>query len=203
MEPMSPLEELLGSEVRARILVHFVIFPESRLSIRALGRRLGVSGKRSLQMEVDRLVGFGLLERVRSGPATLVVRSDQDASWGAFASLVQRYAPALVLRDVLMDVPGLQVAFIFGSFAGGDARADSDIDLLLYGDQIPRGAIGKAMLDAALVIDREVDAKVYDSATFRRDMQPGASFLPSALQGPKHWLLGTPDRLPCVNPLAA
>lgn len=193
---MVRLTGLLGSEVRAKLVVHFVVHPESRLSVRALARHVRVPGKRSLQIELDRLVGLGLLKRRRAGREVFVSRNRDHPQWRALASLVREYAPALVLQDALADVPGLKAAFIFGSLARDDARPDSDIDLLVYGDDIPDRALGKALLDAALVLDRPVDAKRYDSQAFRRDARPGASFLPRALRGPKLWLAGSPADLP-------
>jgi predicted nucleotidyltransferase len=198
MDHTTPLGSLLGSEVRARIVVHFVVHPHSRLSARELGRRAGVTGKRSLQIEVDRLVGLGLLRRDRVGRVVHIAR-DSHAQWGALASLAQEYAPTLILREALTGVPGVEAAFVFGSYARGDARPDSDIDLFVYGDEIPEGAVGKALLDAALVLDRPVDAKRYDAPAFQRDARPGASFLPGALSGPKLWLVGSADRLPATG----
>jgi predicted nucleotidyltransferase len=203
MDHTTPLGSLLGSEVRARIVVHFVVHPRSRLSARELGRRAGVPGKRSLQIEVDRLAGLGLLRRDRVGRAVHISRDHSHAQWGALASLAQEYAPTLILREALAGVPGVEAAFVFGSYARGDARPDSDIDLFVYGDEIPEGAVGKALLDAALVLDRPVDAKRYDAPAFQRDARPGASFLPGALSGPKLWLVGSADRLPDTGAAAA
>lgn len=45
--------------------------------------------------------------------------------------------------------------------------------------------------------------KRYDAARFRRDARPGTSFLPSALAGPKHWLVGSPETLPDIAAEAA
>jgi predicted nucleotidyltransferase len=197
---MDPLVGLLGSEVRARLIVHFVVHPESRLGARALARHLGVPGKRSLQIEVDRLIELGLLERHRSGREALITRSEHP-QWKALSLLVAEYAPTLILRDALADVPGLEAAFIFGSFARGDARPDSDIDLLLYGDEIPDEALSGAIIDAAIVINRRLDTKRLDAERFRHHVLRGWGFLPHALEGPKIWLVGSADNLPSVSKL--
>ncbi|MBB4634697.1 nucleotidyltransferase family protein [Longimicrobium terrae] len=195
---MDQLSELLGSEARARLLAHFVVRPESRMHARALGRHLGLAGKRSLQTEVDRLVDLGLLERATDATRVLITRNAAHPQWTALASLVREYGSALVLRDALADVPGLRAAFVFGSYARRDARPDSDIDLLLFGDEVPERELGRALLDAALVLDRPVDAKRYDTSTFLQDATEKDGFLPSALRGPKLWLAGSPAEFPVL-----
>lgn len=202
MGETSPFGGLLGSETRARLLVHFVVNPGSRLNLRALGRRTGVSGKRSLQIEVNRLVALGLLRAEPEGRATIISRSADQPQWSAVTLLAREFAPALLLRDVLAGVPGVEAAFVFGSFARGDARPDSDIDLFVYGE-VPDLELGAAVLNASLVLDREIDVKRYGELAFRRDIQPGASFLPSALRGPKLWLIGSAERLPAHDRIAA
>jgi hypothetical protein len=143
-----------------------------------------------------------LVERTTEGRRGAFVRTAHPA-WGAITSLVGTYAPALVLRDALQDVPGLEAAFVFGSAARGDDRTDSDLDLLLFGDDISEPDLGAALLDASLVLDRSVDAKRYDRARFLRAAVPGGGFLPAALAGPKHWIIGSPDVLPPVRAKAA
>lgn len=195
---MDQLSELLGSEARARLLAHFVVRPDSRMHARALGRHLGLAGKRSLQTEVDRLVDLGLLQRVHEGARVVIARIAAQPQWTALSSLVREYGSALVLRDVIADVPGLRAAFVFGSYARRDARPDSDIDLLLFGDAVPERDLGRALLDAALLLDRPVDAKRYDTPGFLRDAAERGGFLPAALRGPKLWLAGSPADLPVL-----
>jgi len=199
---MDLLREFLGSEARARLLAHFVVHPDRRDHVRALERHTGL-GKRSLQAELERLEMMGLLRREVEGSRVVHVRSHDAPRWSAIESLVAAYAPGLVLRDVLQDVPGLEAAFVFGSFARGDARPDSDVDLFLYGDHISDAELGAALLDAALVLDRPVDAHRFDRERFLRDSRPGASFLPAALAAPKHWLVGSADTLPSPARAAA
>jgi predicted nucleotidyltransferase len=188
----------IGSQARARLLAHFVVHPDRREHGRALERHTGI-GKRSLQTELDRLQEMGLIRGEPQGRRMIYVRDGSNPQWRAIDSLVAAYAPADVLRDVLRDVPGVEAAFIFGSVARGDARPDSDIDLLVYGDALGEGDLGGALLDAALVLDRPVDAKRYDRARFLRDAAPEASFLPRALAGPKQWLIGSPEVLPVAT----
>lgn len=118
-------------------------------------------------------------------------------------SLVAEYAPGLVLRDALRDVEGIDAAFIFGSQARGDARPDSDIDLLILGERIDDAALGAALLQTALVLDRPVDVKRYDAERFARDHIAGASFLPAALAGPAQFLIGSREMLPASRPVFA
>lgn len=191
----------IGSAARARLLAHFAVHPDRREHGRALERHTGL-GKRSLQVELDRLETMGLVRREAEGRRIVYVRESGNPQWRAIDSLVGAYAPGLVLRDVLQDVPGVEAAFIFGSFARGDARPDSDIDLLIYGDSIRDGDVGGALLEAALVLDRPVDAKRYNRERFLRDARPDASFLPRALAGPKLWLIGSEDALPSVTEVA-
>lgn len=189
----------IGSAARARLLAHFVVHPDRREHGRALERHTGL-GKRSLQAELGRLESMGLVRREGDGRRIVYVRDSAHPQWSAIDSLVGAYAPADVLRDVLRDVPGVEAAFLFGSRARGDARPDSDIDLLVYGDAIQDGDLGGALLDASLVLAHPVDTKRYDRATFLRDAQPGASFLPIALAGPKQWLIGSERDLPVALP---
>jgi DNA-binding transcriptional ArsR family regulator len=184
----------IGSAARARLLAHFAVHPDGREHGRALARHTGV-GKRSLQAELERLEAMELVRREADGSRIMYSRNGANPQWRAIDSLVGAYAPGLVLRDVLQDVPGIEAAFIFGSLARGDARPDSDIDLLVYGDT-EDSELGSALLQAAVVLDRRVDLKPYSRERFFRNAAPGASFLPRVLAGPKRWLIGSPEVFP-------
>lgn len=195
---MDRLKDLVGSGARARLLAHFVVHPDGRDHVRALERHTGL-GKRSLQTELARLEAMGLVWREMEGPR-VVYRRAEDPQWRAIESLVSAYAPGLVLRAALRGVAGIDAALVFGSHARGDARPDSDIDLLVLGDQIDDAQLGTALLSTALVLDRPVDVKRYDRERFVREAAPGASFLPAALAGPAYFLIGSRDALPRPEP---
>jgi predicted nucleotidyltransferase len=200
---LDQLSPLLGSEARARLLAHFVVHPESREHVRSLERHTGL-GKRSLQVELARLEAMGLVRREMEGRRVLYVRSGYTPQWRAIEALVGEYGIPLLLRDALADVPGIEAAFIFGSLARGDARPDSDVDLLIYGETMHGAELSRAFRDITLSLDRSVDTKLYDDAArFFADSRPGASFLPHALAGPKIWLIGSESVLPIALAAAA
>ncbi|HEX6751495.1 MAG TPA: nucleotidyltransferase domain-containing protein [Longimicrobium sp.] len=199
---LDQLSAFVGSEARARLLAHFVARPESRLHVRALERATGV-GKRSLQAELARLVEMGLVRREREERRVVYVRSGYTPEWRAIEKLVAAYGIPLLLRAALMGVPGVEAAFIFGSLARGDARPDSDVDLLVYGRDIPDGAVSAALADVYFMLERPVDLKLFDRDEFVRWNDPRVSFLPTAVTGPKRWLLGSEDRLPADGRKAA
>ncbi|MFL5537616.1 MAG: nucleotidyltransferase family protein [Longimicrobiaceae bacterium] len=192
---LDQLSPFLGSEARARLLAHFVVHPESREHVRSLERHTGL-GKRSLQAELARLEAMGLVRREREGRRVTYVRSGYTPQWRAIEALVGEYGIPLLLRDALADVPGIEAAFIFGSLARGDARPDSDVDLLIYGGPTFDN-LGRAKGDLAMVLDRRLDIKLYiEASRFLEDSRPGVSFLPNALAGPKLWLIGSEVNLP-------
>jgi predicted nucleotidyltransferase len=192
---LDQLSPLLGSEARARLLAHFVAHPEARHHVRALERLTGV-GKRSLQAELARLESLGLVIRERDGRRVTYRRSGYSEEWRAIEQLVATYGIPLLVRAALADVPGVEAAFIFGSLARGDARPDSDIDLLVYGDEIPSGAVARGLQHIWAVLRRKLDEKLFDRDEFVAANDPRRSFLPMALAGPKLWLIGSERMLP-------
>jgi predicted nucleotidyltransferase len=97
----------------------------------------------------------------------------------------------------------VEAAFIFGSLARGDARPDSDVDLLVYGDRIRPGAVSAGLTDASFALGRVIDLKLFDRAEFLRWNDPRTSFLPESLRGPKLWLVGSERALPEPRRMAA
>ena len=67
-----------------------------------------------------------------------------------------------VLRAVLADHPGVDLAVLFGSEARGTSRSDSDVDLLVSG--VNRPELRAFETAASRVLGREVDAIVVEDA---------------------------------------
>ncbi|HEY8555830.1 MAG TPA: MarR family transcriptional regulator, partial [Actinomycetes bacterium] len=89
--------------------------------------------------EVARLERSGIVRSVRRGRLRLVEPNDRLPWFGELrALLLKTIGPAVVLREALAPVEGVDEAYIFGSWAaryGGEAgHAPNDIDLLVVGE---------------------------------------------------------------------
>lgn len=187
-----PLASVLASRAMAAVVIYFVLHPDKALHFRALQRVTRVSS-RSLQHEMARLEALGLVQRERDGRLVRYRAVAGHARWSVLREMVRQFAdPAELLRVALADVPGLDAAFIYGSFARGDTHPESDIDVFAFGDALKdldtRLALTNTAVEASIILNREVNVTRYtpDKLEARRT----GSFLSSVLAGPKQWLLG-------------
>jgi predicted nucleotidyltransferase len=192
---MDALKELVGSEARARVFAHFVAHPDWNLHVRALERHIGLAS-RSLQLELERLERMGLLQREKRARTVIYRRAGSPLVWQAIGVMVGSFAPMILLSDLLGSVRGVEGVFVFGSFAEGTARDDSDIDVLVFGDKIADEELGEVLNTLHITLDRRLDVKRYDTRNFMRDLRRASSFLPSVLEGRQKWLVGSRDVLP-------
>ena len=86
--------------------------------------------------------------------------------------------------------PGVEGAFVFGSVARGEAREESDVDVLLLGEEIPRRELGRTLLEASALLGRDVNAVRYTRAEFADEAARGESFARRVARGPKRWIAG-------------
>jgi predicted nucleotidyltransferase len=198
--------DLLGlSAAGARIFRYFMVRPGTRMHVRKLRRLLRLGGS-SLQRELARLLQLGALSKETEGNRT-VYRANEDAPvWRAIRILESSTAdPSRLVEDALVDVEGLEAAFIFGSVARGEHRADSDLDL--FAVEAP-GAQHKKLLrqlaEVGLVLGCEINAITYTPQELADRLgdatHPAWGFVREVLTGPKRWVHGSAA---AIAPLAS
>jgi DNA-binding transcriptional ArsR family regulator len=99
------------------VITHFVLHPDIVLHFQALGRVTGLSSW-SPQNELTRLEELGLIDREQDGRLVRYRVARVAARWSTFRDPVARLADhAEVLRVALSELPGVDAAFIYGSYA--------------------------------------------------------------------------------------
>jgi predicted nucleotidyltransferase len=98
-------------------------------------------------------------------------------------ALVQKtYGIEALLRDVVINIPGIRIALIYGSYARNKMRADSDVDLLIVADDEKAEDMLVEGLDGIeKTLQREVNYRIYDMEDFERKRESGDPFLQEVL----------------------
>jgi uncharacterized protein len=180
---------LFGKSKRA-LLALFYVQPERSFYLRQVTRTLGI-GQGAVQRELARLVEAGLLVRTRVGSQVHYQANAASPIFGELKALMVKTAGvADVLREALAGLAEeIAVAFVYGSLARGEGKANSDVDVMIIGD-VSFGEVVSALQSAQKTIGREVNPSVYSEREFRAKLQARHHFLTSVANAPKVFLVG-------------
>lgn len=185
------LSSTLASGAMARVVIDFAVHPDDAPYGREIQRRTGLM-PRSLQTELARLESLGVVRRRREGRLVRYELIESNPRWRALRTLIRELAdPVDVVRNALADVPGIAVAFVFGSFARGDTREDSDVDVFIIGKDIPDHLLYRGTIEAQILLNREVNIVDMTREDLVRRIKTGSSFIRNVLDRPKVWLVGS------------
>lgn len=163
------LAPLFRSDTQGEILAQVLLNPEVPTTFAALARATGISYA-TVHRELDRLVRMGLVSEERVGRARQVrARVESPAYLPLVELLLLTYGPPVVLAEVLQEVPGVEEAFIYGSWAarrlGEQGPPPGDIDVLVVGD-VSRSALYEASVVATQRLNREVNVRAVSRSSW-------------------------------------
>jgi DNA-binding transcriptional ArsR family regulator len=129
---------ILRSGFQGEMLAWLFLHPEQEFSLTELAGRFGVS-RPTVMREADRFASAGLVADRRQGNLRFVRARTDNVVAGPLAELLAvTYGPTAVLGEILASVPGVDEAWVYGSWAaryrgqGGDVPRD--VDVLVVGD---------------------------------------------------------------------
>ena len=155
-------------------------------------RRLTGLGSASLQRELNRLVEAGLVCSERVGNQRRFQANPQSPVYGELLTLTRKTLGAEpVLREALLSlVPDLQAAWIYGSVAKQSDTAQSDIDVMLVGENLLLGEILELLVPLEVQLGRKINPTCYTVADFERRRAEPDSFVNRVLAQPILPLIG-------------
>ncbi len=195
----STLASLFPSMAMARLVVFFAVHPAQRFHLRELKRRSLLSSA-SLQRELRRLVESGAIERRKDDGGdnrVYFAANEGHDAWRAWTLLLRSVAaPSDVLREALVDAPGIEGAFIYGSTVRGNTRPESDVDVfLIVREGQPTRACRRRLSETEFLIGKPLDVVEYSARMAQQRASSGSSFLSRVLAEPKTWVYGGPEAL--------
>jgi predicted nucleotidyltransferase len=160
MQARAPdLLPLLRSRLQAELLTLILLSPEREWTLTELAGRAGTSVA-TAQREVTRAEQAGVVSSRRLGNTRLVKASASPLTDPLTELLLRSFGPRQIVAEELAELPGIQAAYIFGSWAsrytGNPGRAPADIDVLVIG--VPdRDDLDDAAQRATTRLAREVN----------------------------------------------
>jgi len=194
----STVSSLFASDTLVALLAHFALHPEGRFYQRELAR-LTSSSLYLVQRELARLVDTGILRREPRGRQVEYSLVPGHPAWPGLSDLLLRTeALAGRLASALEPLGDrIVLAWIFGSTARGDARPDSDIDLMVVGNA-GLLELSRLELPGAPELGRELNIVRYEPADLRSLTLSDNNFVADVLDSPRIWVKGSDDELAAV-----
>lgn len=150
----------------------------------------------AVQRELERLVDADLVKRTRSGRRVYYQANADHPLFPELRGIVLKTVGLVdVLREALEPLADrIDVAFVFGSMAAGEPRADSDVDLMVVG-RVGLREVVEPLREAEGKIGREITPIVYTPAELAVRVTERQYFVCRVLEGPKIFIIGDESEL--------
>lgn len=180
--------------VRAEVLRCLFADPSREIYLRELTRQSGLA-VRTVQQEVEKLAGLGLLVSRRDGNRIYWRANVESPIFPELRSLtVKTTGLVQQLREALAKVPGIDCAFVFGSMAAGTQSPKSDVDLMVVGSAGLR-RLAPALRPVAEAMSREINPHSMSLVEFHDKATKGDAFVTNVLAGQKLFVRGSEHEL--------
>jgi predicted nucleotidyltransferase len=144
----------------------------------------------TIHREVRQLVAAGILNERSVGNIKLFSLNKRNAVYEEIKNLIQKTEGVVKLvKDAVESVEGVRVAFIYGSFAKGDERQESDIDVFLLGDNINEDELVMNLSSLEKKLFREINYTRYTEAEYKKEKRKN-SFISEVIKGKKVFIKG-------------
>jgi predicted nucleotidyltransferase len=196
--PRSTALSIFRSELQLRLLGLLLLNSDRTWTATELAARLSATPV-SIHRELHRTLDAGLLTREPVGRTYLYRAATDSPLYEPLRLLLERTVGVEAeLRDSLKGLPGLEAAFIHGSFADRTKlRPGSDVDVLVLGDVDPH-VLRRRLRQVESRVGREIDVLAYGLDEFAALVDADNSLARGIVSGPVIPLLGSSDALPQV-----
>ena len=128
------LQKIFGSRIRARVLAWFYMHHDESFFVRQLATILKEDST-NLSRELSNLEKVGILSSTRQGNLKYFQANKTCSFFNELKGLILKTIGVIgELKSALEKFQDIEYAFIYGSYARGEEKADSDVDLIIIGD---------------------------------------------------------------------
>jgi predicted nucleotidyltransferase len=188
------IEKIFGSRIRAKILGWLFTHPDESFFVRQMAM-IVEEDPTNVSREMARLEEMGILRSKRNGNLKHFQTNQECPFFNELKGLVLKTSGvAGQIRDSLDKIAGIELAFIYGSYAKGEEKADSDVDLLIIGD-VDMGRLDSHLGKLEKLLGREINYLLYSRDEFKTKKKAKDGFVTDVLRGKKIMLFGAENGL--------
>jgi len=147
---MNILAELVSSRVRAEIFRILFGTDIQEYHLREIQRRSKLAIG-TVQQEIMKLERLELILKQQDGNRTYYKANTAHPLYREIHNLVLKTIGLTEILRISLSIDAIKFAFVFGSFASGTEKSDSDIDVFIIGD-IALRTLSKVLKEPSLKI---------------------------------------------------
>lgn len=176
------------SKLREELLTLYFTTPNKKYYLRELERILNFSVG-NIRRELIKLESTGLFLSENKGNLVYYYLNKSYPLFKELKSIIFKTSGApKMLQNILNKFDGIDRAFIYGSFAKGEEREGSDIDLLIIGE-VNEDKLIEVISNVERKLQREINYSIYGKEDFKKKKKEGNSFILDILQEKKIFLI--------------
>jgi len=184
----------LFSSTRAGLLGLFFNNPDDKFYLREIARHIGKDAA-GIKRELDNLVEMGLLSKENRGVQKYYFVNKNSPIFSEMKGLIFKTTGVQgAMKASLSRLKGVHAAFIYGSYAKGTEKEDSNINLMVIG-QANITELNDMVMGLEEKLKREIDYLVFDEQEYRKRKESRDPFIRDLLKGKKIFLVGREDEL--------
>lgn len=191
---MNLLTQIISSQVRAEIFRLLFNSKKPSIHLRDLQRKSQLSIG-TIQKEIAHLKELDLIIPKRDGNRLYYSANSNHPLFKDICSLVEKTTGIVEnLKNILSTIEKIECAFIFGSYAKGEEKSHSDIDIIIIGD-VGLRALSSKFKEITEQTEREVNPHVYSLKSWKDKLKKKDHFIKNILSDKKIFLIGDEDVL--------
>jgi len=188
------LFRITKSKLREELLMLYITNPTKKYYLRELERILDFSVG-NIRRELINLENSGLFLSENKGNLVYFFLNKKYPLLKEVKSIILKTSGvSKILRNNLKKIKDVNQAFIYGSFAAGDERADSDIDLMIIG-KVDEEKLIEEINKIEKKLQRDINYTIYEKHDFKKKKEDGNAFIIDILKKKKIFLIGDENDL--------
>jgi len=183
------LTSLFTSNTRIKVLSHFFLYPGVSFYVRQLEKMLKIPVGQ-LGRELLNLEKINLFVSSQEGNQKRYTLNQEFPFYEELKNIFLKTTGAGdVIRESLSELKGIELAFLYGSFAKGEAHPGSDLDMMIIGDASDR-EISKRISKVEKKLKRLVNYSLYEREEVKSRLNRKDNFILTVFSEPHIILLG-------------